>query len=125
MVTRTWRLTIKQGETLSRYFRLRDGSTGEVLDLSTIGVTSGTLTIRDEYGGEEIVTLNTDNGGVVIENGTKSNGWEYSGYIYMSAASTLALTDWADGVFDLEISDGIRDKVIASGVALLDPTTIT
>lgn len=119
-----WRLSIKQGETLRRYFRMRD-ATGTVLDFADISVTTGTLVIRDTYGGTEIITLTTDNGGVSLTAGTKSNGWEYSGYIEISAATAGELVEWGDGVFDFEVSDGIREKVIADGIAVLDPTTIT
>lgn len=120
------KLTIKKGETLSRYWRLRNKDTGETLDLSTIGFTSGILAIKDAYYGEDVIEpLTTDNGGVVIEYAADAKGAYWSGRIYLSADQTDALEEWGEGVFDFEISDGLRVKNVAEGIAVLRPTTIT
>lgn len=118
-------LRIQKGETLSRRWRCRNKNTGATVDLDTLGITSGTLVIRDAYGGTELVTLTTANGGVEINYEADSNGAYWSGKILMSADETDALDEWGDGVYTFEISDGIREKVLAQGVATLNPTTIT
>jgi hypothetical protein len=126
MKTHRFDLTIKQGSTLYVPFALKHN--GVTLDLAEEGdgYTVGRLTVRDEYGGDEIVTLTTDNGGVVLEAFTDTSG-DWSGYWYMSAASTSALTDWGDGVYTFEIADG--DGAAAhverpfEGICVLSPET--
>ncbi len=125
MGRKQWKLTIKRGETLRRYFQLRNRVTGAVIDLADIGVTSGTLVIRPDYDEAEVVELTTDNGGVVLENGTKSNGFEYSGYITVSDDAALLLEPWGQAPFDFAVTDGVRTKYLAEGYAVLSPTTIT
>lgn len=123
----TKKLTIRQGETLSRRWRCRNTSTGVVVDLDDLGITSGTLVIRDKYaaeGGVVLVSLTTANGGIEINYEADSNGVYWSGKLVMSAADTAALIPWGEAVYTFEISDGIRDKELAHGVAVLAPTAI-
>ena len=45
-----------------------------------------------------------------------------TGYIAVTAAISSGLTDWGDGVWDLEISDGLHVYRIAQGQCFLDPS---
>lgn len=117
-------LTIEQGATLKRWFRLVYPD-GTVVNLATPGYTTGRLTIRDEYGGTEILALTTANGGVSLTYEADADGAFWSGFIYASAASTAALDDWGDGVYDLEISDGLDVIRVLQGVARLSPEATT
>jgi hypothetical protein len=128
MKTHRYDLTIKQGSTLYHPFALK--LNGITLDLAEEGdgYTVGRLTVKDEYGGDEIVTLTTDNGGVVLEAFTDTSG-DWSGYWYMSAASTALLTDWGDGVYTFEIADGDGGAAHVErpfeGICTLSPETTT
>ncbi|MDQ3223692.1 MAG: hypothetical protein M3Q75_09525 [Gemmatimonadota bacterium] len=111
-------LTIYAGATLKRWFALRypDGS---LANLVTAGYTVGRLTVRDIYGGTAQLTLTTANGGVSVTQETDANGVTWSGSIYASPATTAALTDFGDGVFDLEIDNGSDVIRVFQGVATL------
>ena len=119
-------LTIIQGATFYFPFAL-DLTDGTVADPPNVGdgYTIGRATIRDEYGGDALVELTTDNGGVVIEHATDADGVTWSGYLFMSPEATAALTDWGDAVWDLEISDGTRVYRVLSGIATLSPESTT
>ena len=117
-------LTIEQGATLKRWFRLTY-PTGTIVDLTAAGYDTARLTIRDEYGGDEIVALTTANGGVSVVQEADADGAEWSGYLYLSAASTAALTDWGDGAYDLEIDNGSDVIRVLQGVATLSPEATT
>jgi len=52
-----------------------------------------------------------------------SGNW--SGYWFASAASTAALTDWGDGVYDMEISDGSNVEKPYFGIVTLSPEATT
>jgi hypothetical protein len=100
-------IVIYQGATYYDPFAI-EAPDGTTYDLSTVGdgYTVGRLTIRDAPGGDAIVELTTDNGGVVIDHFTDADGKVWSGYVYMSAATTAALTEWGEGQHELEIADG-------------------
>ena len=95
------------------------------MDLEAVGYDTARLTIRDEYGGDEIVALTTANGGVSVVQEADADGAEWSGYVYLSAASTAALTDFGEGVFDLEIDNGSDVIRVLQGVATLSPEATT
>ena len=116
-------IVIDQGATFKYWFAVEVD--GVVQNLTTAGYTVGRLTIRDTYGGTALVTLTTDNGGVVISYETSVDGLQNSGYWYMSPATTAALTDWGDGVFDFEISDGSDVIRGLTGTAILNPEVTT
>lgn len=109
-------LTVLQGSTLKRWFRLtyKNGTIVNLADAGD-GYTIGRLTARDIYGGTELFTLTTDNGGIDLTYQADSEGAYWTGFIYMSADATSALEDWGDGVYDLEISDGIDVMRIIEG----------
>lgn len=117
-------LTINAGESLKRWFRL-NYPTGTIVDLEAVGYDVARLTIRDQYGGDEILALNTDNGGISVVQEADANGTEWSGYIYASPATTTALTDWGDGVYDLEIDNGSDVIRVMQGTAVLSPEAST
>jgi hypothetical protein len=106
---------IRQGATAYVPFALK--LNGVTLDLAEEGdgYTVGRLTVRDEYGGDEIVTLTTDNGGVVIDYFTDDSG-THSGYWFASAATTRALTDWGDGQYEFVIYDAADEEGPATHV---------
>jgi hypothetical protein len=120
----TYTLTINQGETLARWWRL-EHTDGTVVDLNTEGYTIGRLQVRDAYaseGGELLLNLTTDNGGVVIDYQADADGTYWSGALYMHATATAALVPWGDAVFDLEIENASGEVIrVLQGVAVLDP----
>lgn len=117
-------LTINAGETLKRWFALRYPD-GTIVDLTAAGYTTARLTVRDMFEGDEILTLNTDNGGISVVQEADANGTAWSGYLYASADATAALADFGDGVFTLEISDGLDVIRVLEGVATLSPEAST
>lgn len=117
-------LTIEQGATLKRWYALRypDGS---LVDLEAVGYDTARLTIRDVYGGDAILSLTTDNGGVSVVQEADANGTEWSGFFNASAASTAALAGFGEGVYDFEISDGLDVIRVMQGMAVLSPEATT
>lgn len=116
------RLTIIQGDTLTKPFRSR--VSGVVIDYANYSVTVATLDVAEYFGGPSVLAepLTTTNGGIVLGKYTDTQGKEWSGYVYMSAADTAALTEWGDGVWDLVIGDGAGwTKTLFRGTAVLDP----
>ena len=118
-------LTIVQGATFYLPFAI-EATDGSTYDLATVGdgYTIGRAHLRDDYasnGGELLLTLTTDNGGVVIDAFTDADGYDWSGYLFASATATAALTPWGEGVWDLEISDGTRVERPLHGVVTLEP----
>ena len=117
----SYTLTIEQGANLKRWWALQypDGS---IVDLISEGYTIGRLQVRDLYaseGGELILDLNTDNGGVVIDYQADADGTFWTGYLWASAASTAALEPFGEAVYDLEVSNGTDVIRIIQGVAVL------
>lgn len=117
-------LTIKQGSTLKRWFRLTY-PTGAIVDLEAVGYDTARLTIRDQYGGEEMLSLTTDNGGISVVQEADANGTEWSGYLYASPDTTAALDDWGEGVMDMEIDNGSDVIPVFEGTAILSPEVST
>ena len=117
-------LTIEQGATLKRWYALRypDGS---IVDLEAAGYDTARLTIRDVYGGDAILELTTDNGGVSVVQEADADSEEWSGYIYASAATTTALEAFGEGVYDLEIDNGSDVIRVMQGTAVLSPEATT
>lgn len=93
--------------------------------LYTGGYTIGRLTVRDEYGGTAQLELTTANGGVSLTYQADADGAFWSGYLYASATTTTALTEWGDGVYDFEISNGVDVLRVMEGVAVLSPESTT
>ena len=118
-------LTIIQGADTQRWFALKTPA-GEVMNLATTGdgYTIGVATLRDQYGGDLLIDppLTTANGGVSLTYEADANGTYWSGYIAISAAMSEGLTDWGDGVWDLEISDGVHVYRVVKGQCFLDPS---
>ncbi len=125
-MTEDYTLTIEQGSTLKVWWAL-ELLNGSVADLPAIGTgyTVGRLTVRDRYGGAELLSLTTANGGIVLGLMTDTDGAQWSGYLYASATATAALVPWGDAVYDLEISDGSDVVKPFRGVAILVPETTT
>ena len=124
MIPARYDLTIHQGATLQRWYRLQypDGSTADIEDA---GYNVAALHVRNEYGGDLILSLTTFNGGVSITYQADADGVFWSGYIYADAATTAALEDWGEGVYDLEITDGTHTHRIIEGIARLSPEATT
>ena len=103
---------------------------GTVADLSTVGdgYDTGWLQVRDKHrseGGELMLSLTTDNGGVVIEYQLDDDGEAWSGYCYVSAAATSTLEPWGDAVCELRVGDPAgRRLTIVKGGAQLNPATV-
>lgn len=119
-------LTIEQGATLKRWFALTYDN-GQIVDLAEAGdgYTIGRLTVRDEYLGEEILTLTTANDGIDLTYQADANGAYWTGFFYCSAATTAALEPWGDGVYDFEVSDGSDVIRVMQGSAVLSPESTT
>lgn len=117
-------LTIKQGASLKRWWALKYPD-GTIANLIAEGYGIGRLTVRPDYDEDAVLELTTDNGGVVIDYQADADGRYWSGYFFASASTTAALTEWGDGVFDFEISNGTDDIAVFEGPATLSPTTIT
>ena len=113
-------LTIEQGATLKIWWALKYPD-GTIADLGTAGYTTGRLTVRPDYGEDAVLSLTTDNGGVVISYETDADGRQWSGYLYASATATAALTEWGEGIYDLEISNGTDVIRVMQGPATLSP----
>jgi hypothetical protein len=118
-------LEVVQGATFYLPFAI-EAPDGTTYDLATVGdgYTIGRAQVRDLYageGGELLLSMTTDNGGIVISAFTDTDGNDWSGYLFASATATAALVDWGEGVWDLEISDGTRVERPFFGVATLRP----
>ena len=122
MIPQRYDLTIYQGSDLIRYFALRT-TTGTVLNLATVGdgYTIGRMTIRESLGGTEVLPLTTTNGRIDLTYQADSNGTYWSGRIVVDAATTAGIEDFGDGIYDLEISDGLHVFRILEGVARVSP----
>jgi hypothetical protein len=121
-----WR--IRQGATLYVPFAIEatDGTTYDLAEEGD-GYTIGACQVRTESaseGGELLLDLTTDNGGMVLTAFTDASG-DWSGYLYASAAATAALVPWGDGQFDLEIrtsaGDAARVEIPFAGDVSLVP----
>ena len=117
-------LTIEAGASLKRWFALKypDGS---VVNLVAAGYDVARLTIRDTYGGNAVLSLTTDNGGISVVQEADANGTEWSGYLYASPAATTALEDFGDGVYTMEIDNGSDVIRAFQGVCVLSPEATT
>ena len=113
-------LTIDQGASLKRWFALKYPD-GTIVDLVTAGYTIGRLTVRPAYDDDPVLSLTTDNGGVVLDYQADADGTYWSGYLFASATATAALTEFGEGVFDLEISNGTDVIRVMQGPATLSP----
>ena len=115
-------LTVQQGATFKFWFALRLPN-GTIVDPTTTGsgYTIGRMQVRDKAGGTLLLDLNTTNGGVSLGLVTDADGRQWSGYLYASAAATAALVPWGDGVYDLEISDGVDVIRVLQGPCVLSP----
>lgn len=120
-----YNFTIWQGSTLYIPFAI-ESPAGVTYDLAAEGdgYTIGRLTVRDTYGGTAQIELTNDNGGIVIDAFTDTSG-DWSGYWFMSADATAALEDWGDGVYDFEISDGLRVEKPLYGIVTLSGEATT
>ncbi len=121
-------MTIIQGSTNQFWFALRN-TAGATMNLATTGdgYTIGAATFRDQYGGDLVITppLTTANGGVSLVYEADANGVYWSGYIAIPASATIGSDNWGDGVWDLEISDGVNVYRIFQGRCTLSPEVST
>jgi hypothetical protein len=120
---RRYKLTVIKGDTLGRYFRIRLAD-GTVADLPNVGsgFTYGEAKIIPEIGEDPVATFTTDNGGIVLGLQTLSDGSQWSGLLFMSAATTGNLDDWGDGEWSLKISDGVNEQTCFVGPSVLRET---
>src|SRR5687768_2628034 len=116
----TYTMTVEQGATFRRWFALQYPD-GTIVDLVAAGYTIGRLTVRPDYDEDAVLELTTDNGGVVLDYQADADGTYWSGYLFASATATAALTDWGDGLYDFEISNGTDVIRVLQGPATLSP----
>ena len=107
-------LLIEQGATFNEEFLLVDEN-GDAIELS--GYTAR-ATIKSAIGGNELVTLTTENGGITI---TASTG---SIMLYISSDDTTALT-FTTGVYDLELASSGGDVARVSSGAVTVSAEVT
>lgn len=122
---RTATLIIEQGRTLRAPFRIRNTQTGAVIDPAAEGYVSATLQVRTAHlseGGDLLLTLSTDNGGVVLGAYDDGTGALWSGYLYAGDTVTGALTPFGEGVYDF-VAVHLNGNVdtIRRGVCILVP----
>lgn len=125
MLAGVYNITIEQGSTFGRLISLEQpdlaadptGATFEEYDLS--GHTARMQIRRTVESTSTMLSLTTENGGIVINPGTPDNEIE----IVISAANTATLT--TDGVYDLEIinNGGAVSKVIRGTITLIPEVT--
>lgn len=117
-------LVVEQGRTLKQYFKITNPLTGTVYDLADTGYTRGALQVRTAHasdGGELLMDLTTENGGVSIDYiANDGTGESWSGYIFAMPESTGALLPWNDAVYDLvAINENGMVDTISRGPAML------
>ena len=125
MLAGVYNITIEQGSTFGRLISLEQpdiaadptGATFEEYNLS--GHTARMQIRRTVESTSTMLSLTTENGGIVINPGTPDNEIE----IAISAANTATLT--TDGVYDLEIinNGGAVSKVIRGTITLIPEVT--
>jgi len=125
MLAGVYNITIEQGSTFGRLISLEQpdiaadptGATFEEYNLS--GHTARMQIRRTVESTSTMLSLTTENGGIVINPGTPDNEIE----IVISAANTATLT--TDGVYDLEIinNGGAVSKVIRGTITLIPEVT--
>lgn len=113
-------LTVLQGAAFKRWWACVYPD-GTIANLGTAGYTTGRLTVRPAYDEAAVLNLTTDNGGVVISYEADADGTFWSGYLYISATATAMLTEFGEGVYTFEISDGTDVIRIMEGPATLSP----
>lgn len=115
MTAGIWDMTIEQGATYSQYLRYEDAD-GNPIDLYNH---RAKLTVRDTYGGVELISLSTENGRIALdaETGAITLG--------ISAADTAALPAPATGVYDLELYNGPTTTRLLEGRVTISPEVTT
>jgi hypothetical protein len=97
-------LVIEQGVSNELPFRLTNRQTGAVIDIPGAGYVAALLQVRTaplSEGGDLLLELSTDNGGVVLGPYDDGTGTMWSGYLYIGVAAASDLTPWGEGVYDL------------------------
>ena len=114
-------ITIVAGDTFGLWFAL-DLPDGTVADPPNVGdgYTIGRLTVKDEYGGTDLLVCDTDNSRLTLGLTTDADGVEWSGYATAGPGAT-DITDWGEGAYDLKISDGVHVHTVLFGTAKLQP----
>lgn len=127
MITYPWDniLIVEQARELRWWFQVVDND-GTVQDLSDMDYDRVLLQVRDttlSEGGELLMALDSDSGGIVLDYGAIDDGSIQSGYIYAPASITKELEPWGEGVYDMVgIQSGTSPDTISRGVAILIPT---
>ena len=120
-------LVIEQGKTLKQVSRMRSPA-GVMFDPVDEGYTSAILQVRDAHlseGGELMLELTTDNGGVVLGEYDDGTGTLWSLYIYATATTTGDLSPWGEGQHELVlIHSGGAVETYSYGPAALVPATV-
>ena len=107
-------LLIEQGATFAEEFLLVDEN-DDAIDLTDY---TARATIRDAIGGNELVALTTENGGISITPATGSI------VLRISSGDTTALT-FTNGVYDLEVVDIGGDVTRVSSGAVTVSAEVT
>lgn len=125
MVPGRYDITIYKGATFYLPFAVEapDGTTYDLPDVGD-GYDEARMTVRDVYGGTAIDEL-TSAAEIVLEAFTDADGNDWSGYVLIDASVTETYEDFGDGVWDLEITDGLHVERVLMGVARLSPEATT
>jgi hypothetical protein len=76
------------------------------------------MKIKDKVGGTELLSLTTENGGIVIANASKTID------LILSATDSAAIT-WSKGVYDLEMvnTSGKVTRILSGSIKVIDEVT--
>lgn len=118
-------LEICRGRVFKEYWAV-DLPDGTTLDPTDGTVLYASLTVKDRHDGTELVQLNTDNGGIILQyteepdNDGNPSGVFWSGYSYMTAVATGQLVDWGMAVWDMYVTwDNGEKETLYAGQAVL------
>jgi hypothetical protein len=112
----TFHFVIEQGKTFKWWFAI-EYPDGQVANLPADGYSIARLQVRpmlaNQAFGDAVLTLTTENGGIVLGLIPDGAGMIWSGYLYASPTTTATLTPWGLGLAELELDNGAGDVVAA------------
>jgi len=113
-------LVIKQGDDFALTYLLQsyDPVLGEYVTLSTAGYTAK-MKVRPDYDQPAVLECTTANGRLTVGlQGTAP--YQYNLLLSIAKATTAALTDWGEGIYDLVLVDTFgKEKTILEGTCCL------
>jgi hypothetical protein len=119
-------INIWQANTFEMPFALEEPD-GTVTNLATAGdgYDTGWFVVKDTLDGDVQVEATTANGRLSLTAYTDADGNDWSGYVRIPASVTKDMTDFGDGSYDLQVSDGLRTYTVLYGTAVLTPEVST